>query len=160
MLSRRPREQVVEICSALGLPSTTAFVALCVADGVGALRGRRVTTVPRVSTSDPVWNRRARACLRPRPATATPAASHSGGRACGARARRTRANPSRLPARRTAARSQRDLAVEPRAGELLLVDARNLEELQAFKGRLKGRILLRTNPDDKRTQDYITGRFG
>ena len=35
-------------------------------------------------------------------------------------------------------------------GELLLVDARNLEELQAFKGQLKGRILLRTNPDDKR----------
>jgi len=38
----------------------------------------------------------------------------------------------------------------PVQGELLLVDARNLEELQAFKGRLKGRILLRTNPDDKR----------
>ena len=35
-------------------------------------------------------------------------------------------------------------------GELLLVDARNLEELQAFKGRLQGKILLRTNPDDKR----------
>ena len=38
----------------------------------------------------------------------------------------------------------------PVQGELLLVDARNLEELQAFKGRLKGRILLRSNPDDKR----------
>jgi len=38
----------------------------------------------------------------------------------------------------------------PVQGELMLVDARNLEELQAFKGRLKGRILLRTNPDDKR----------
>ena len=35
-------------------------------------------------------------------------------------------------------------------GELILVDARNLEELQAYKGRLRGRILLRTNPDDKR----------
>ena len=35
-------------------------------------------------------------------------------------------------------------------GELILVDARNLEELKAFKGQLKGRILLRTNPDDKR----------
>ena len=35
-------------------------------------------------------------------------------------------------------------------GDLLLVDARNLEELKAFKGRLKGRILLRTNPEDKR----------
>jgi hypothetical protein len=35
-------------------------------------------------------------------------------------------------------------------GELILVDARNLEELRAFKGQLKGRILLRTNPDDKR----------
>lgn len=35
-------------------------------------------------------------------------------------------------------------------GDLLLVDARNLEELKAFKGQLKGRILLRTNPDDKR----------
>ena len=35
-------------------------------------------------------------------------------------------------------------------GDLLMVDARNLEELKAFKGHLKGRILLRTNPDDKR----------
>ena len=35
-------------------------------------------------------------------------------------------------------------------GGLILVDARNLEELKAFKGQLKGRILLRTNPDDKR----------
>jgi len=35
-------------------------------------------------------------------------------------------------------------------GELMLVDARNLAELQAFKGQLKGKILLRTNPDDKR----------
>ncbi|WP_243295592.1 M20/M25/M40 family metallo-hydrolase [Geothrix mesophila] len=35
-------------------------------------------------------------------------------------------------------------------GELILVDARNLQELQAFKGQLKGKILLRTNPDDKR----------
>ncbi|WP_243288332.1 M20/M25/M40 family metallo-hydrolase [Geothrix terrae] len=35
-------------------------------------------------------------------------------------------------------------------GELLLVDARNLAELLAFKGQLKGKILLRTNPDDKR----------
>jgi len=35
-------------------------------------------------------------------------------------------------------------------GELILVDARNLEELQAFKGRLKGKILLRSNPHDKR----------
>ncbi|WP_243303294.1 M20/M25/M40 family metallo-hydrolase [Geothrix oryzisoli] len=35
-------------------------------------------------------------------------------------------------------------------GDLLLVDARNLEELKAFRGQLKGRILLRTNPDDKR----------
>ena len=38
----------------------------------------------------------------------------------------------------------------PIQGELLLVDARTLQELQAFKGQLKGRILLRTNPDDKR----------
>lgn len=38
----------------------------------------------------------------------------------------------------------------PVKGDLLLVDARNLEELKAFKGQLKGRILLRTNPDDKR----------
>jgi hypothetical protein len=38
----------------------------------------------------------------------------------------------------------------PVQGELLLVDARNLDELKAFKGQLKGRILLRTNPDDKR----------
>ena len=38
----------------------------------------------------------------------------------------------------------------PVQGELLLVDARTLEELQAFKGQLKGKILLRTNPDDKR----------
>jgi hypothetical protein len=35
-------------------------------------------------------------------------------------------------------------------GELLLVDARNSEELKAFKGQLKGKILLRTNPADKR----------
>ncbi|WLT31380.1 M20/M25/M40 family metallo-hydrolase [Geothrix sp. PMB-07] len=35
-------------------------------------------------------------------------------------------------------------------GELVLVDARNLEELQAFKGKLKGKILLRSNPFDKR----------
>ncbi len=35
-------------------------------------------------------------------------------------------------------------------GELLLVDARNLEELKAFQGQLKGKILLRTNPFDKR----------
>ncbi|MCM2250109.1 MAG: hypothetical protein NDI58_06060, partial [Geothrix sp.] len=35
-------------------------------------------------------------------------------------------------------------------GDLLLVDARNLEELKAFKGQLRGRILLRTHPDDKR----------
>jgi len=35
-------------------------------------------------------------------------------------------------------------------GDLILMDARNLEELKAFKGQLKGRILLRTNPDDKR----------
>jgi hypothetical protein len=35
-------------------------------------------------------------------------------------------------------------------GELLLVDARNLEELQAYKGQLKGKILLRSNPFDKR----------
>ncbi len=41
----------------------------------------------------------------------------------------------------------------PRAiqGELLLVDARNLEELKAFQGQLKGKILLRSNPFDKRT---------
>ncbi len=38
----------------------------------------------------------------------------------------------------------------PIQGELLLVDARNLEELQAFKGQLKGKILLRSNPSDKR----------
>ncbi|WP_243323987.1 M20/M25/M40 family metallo-hydrolase [Geothrix sp. SG200] len=38
----------------------------------------------------------------------------------------------------------------PVRGELILVDARNLAELQAFKGQLKGKILLRTNPDDKR----------
>ena len=35
-------------------------------------------------------------------------------------------------------------------GEVMLVDARNLEELQAYKGKLKGKILLRTNPNDKR----------
>lgn len=35
-------------------------------------------------------------------------------------------------------------------GELLLVDARNLEELKAFQGQLRGRILLRSNPFDKR----------
>jgi hypothetical protein len=35
-------------------------------------------------------------------------------------------------------------------GQVLLVDARNLEELQAFKGQLKGKILLRSNPNDKR----------
>ena len=33
----------------------------------------------------------------------------------------------------------------PIQGEVMLVDARNLEELQAFKGRLRGRILLTTN---------------
>ena len=38
----------------------------------------------------------------------------------------------------------------PLQGEVMLVDARNLEELQAFKGRLRGRILLRSNPNDKR----------
>jgi hypothetical protein len=38
----------------------------------------------------------------------------------------------------------------PVHGDLVLVDARNLEELQAFKGKLKGKILLRTNPFDKR----------
>lgn len=38
----------------------------------------------------------------------------------------------------------------PVQGDLLLVDGRNLEELQAWKGRLKGRIVLRSNPDDKR----------
>jgi hypothetical protein len=38
----------------------------------------------------------------------------------------------------------------PVQGEVVLVDARNLEELKAFKGQLKGRILLRTNPFDKR----------
>jgi hypothetical protein len=35
-------------------------------------------------------------------------------------------------------------------GELLLVDARTLEELKPFHGQLRGRILLRSNPDDKR----------
>jgi len=35
-------------------------------------------------------------------------------------------------------------------GQLMLMDARNLEELQAFKGQLKGKILLRSNPNDKR----------
>lgn len=35
-------------------------------------------------------------------------------------------------------------------GEVMLVDARNLEELKAFHGQLKGRILLRSNPFDKR----------
>ncbi|BDU70537.1 aminopeptidase [Geothrix oryzae] len=35
-------------------------------------------------------------------------------------------------------------------GELILVDARTLQELQAFKGQLRNKILLRTNPDDKR----------
>jgi len=38
----------------------------------------------------------------------------------------------------------------PVQGEVMLVDGRNLEELQAWKGKLKGKILLRTNPDDKR----------
>ena len=38
----------------------------------------------------------------------------------------------------------------PVQGDLLLVDARNLEEMQAFKGQLKGRILLRSNPFDQR----------
>jgi len=38
----------------------------------------------------------------------------------------------------------------PIQGEVMLVDARNFEELQAFKGRLRGRILLRSNPNDKR----------
>lgn len=39
---------------------------------------------------------------------------------------------------------------KPLTGELMLVDARNLEELKAFQGQLKGKILLRTNPADKR----------
>ncbi len=38
----------------------------------------------------------------------------------------------------------------PVQGDAMLVDGRNLEELQAWKGKLKGRILLRSNPDDKR----------
>jgi len=38
----------------------------------------------------------------------------------------------------------------PIQGEVMLVDARNLAELQPFKGLLRGRILLRSNPDDKR----------
>ncbi len=39
---------------------------------------------------------------------------------------------------------------QPLQAELMLVDARNLAELQGFKGQLKGKILLRSNPDDKR----------
>lgn len=35
-------------------------------------------------------------------------------------------------------------------GDLMLLEARNLEELQAYKGKLRGKILLRTNPFDKR----------
>ncbi len=35
-------------------------------------------------------------------------------------------------------------------GDLLLLEARNIEELQAYKGKLRGKILLRTNPFDKR----------
>ncbi|MBP1773671.1 MAG: putative plasma glutamate carboxypeptidase [Holophagaceae bacterium] len=38
----------------------------------------------------------------------------------------------------------------PVTGELMLVDARNFDELKAFHGQLKGKILLRTNPNDKR----------
>ena len=38
----------------------------------------------------------------------------------------------------------------PLQGELMLVDARNLEELKAFQGQVKGKILLRSNPFDKR----------
>jgi hypothetical protein len=39
---------------------------------------------------------------------------------------------------------------KPVQGEVILVDARNLEELKALQGMLKGKILLRTNPYDKR----------
>lgn len=35
-------------------------------------------------------------------------------------------------------------------GDLMLLEARNLEELHAYKGKLRGRILLRSNPFDKR----------
>ncbi|GLH74347.1 aminopeptidase [Geothrix limicola] len=38
----------------------------------------------------------------------------------------------------------------PLQGELMLVDARNLDELKAYHGQLKGKILLRSNPFDKR----------
>lgn len=36
------------------------------------------------------------------------------------------------------------------AGELILSGARSLQEFQALKGQLKGRIVLRTDPEDKR----------
>lgn len=51
--------QVIEICSATGLPTQTSFVALSIADSTGLLRGRRVVTLPRTYTADPVWYRRA-----------------------------------------------------------------------------------------------------
>ena len=38
----------------------------------------------------------------------------------------------------------------PVQGELMLLDARNLEELKAYRGQLRGKILLRSNPADKR----------
>lgn len=38
----------------------------------------------------------------------------------------------------------------PVQGELVVVDARSVEELAPWKGRLKGKIVLRTLPDDKR----------
>ena len=47
---------VVEIQKATGLPaSSSCFVALCVSDHSGALRGRRVCTSVRSQSGDPVW---------------------------------------------------------------------------------------------------------
>ena len=58
---------MVEICSALGLPVTTSFVALSVANAMGVLRGRRVATRRVDQTADPVWNSRRDLAVQPQP---------------------------------------------------------------------------------------------
>lgn len=100
--------QVIEICSATGLPSQTSFVALSVADNTGMLKGRRVTTIPRIYTNEPIWNR-CLACFRALFGSSFNLASPA---------------PARSPVLNAAhhARSPRDLAAEPRPGDVLLIE--------------------------------------
>jgi hypothetical protein len=47
---------VIEVLHADGLGSRASFVALCLSDARGALKGRRECTTVRAHASDPVWN--------------------------------------------------------------------------------------------------------